>query len=63
MVSAKFNKADSNAKAIYVKLIRDEDCDTLRFRIVQKGDDAIIAADIMVYRVYVPYTPKNRMLL
>lgn len=63
LVSARFNKADSNAKAIYMKLIQDEDCDTLRFRIVQKGDDAIIAADIMVYKVYVPYTPKNRMLL
>lgn len=63
LVSARFNKADSNAKAIYMKLIQDENYDTLRFRIIQKGNDAIIAADIMVYKAYVPYTPKNRILL
>ena len=63
LVSARFNKADSNAKAIYMKLIQGENYDTLRFRIIQKGKDSIIAADIMVYKTYVPYTPNNRMLL
>ena len=63
LVRARFNKADSNAKAIYMKLIQGEDYDTLRFRIIQKGDDAIIAADITVYKAYVPYSPNNRMLL
>lgn len=63
LVSARFNKDDSNAKGIYMKLIQDEDYDTLRFRIIQKSNDAIIAADIMVYKTYAPYTPNNRMLL
>ena len=63
LVRARFNKADSNAKAIYMRLIQFEDYDTLRFRIIQKGNDTIIAADVMVYKTYVPYTPNNRMLL
>lgn len=63
MVSARFNKADSNAKAIYMKLIQGENSDTLRFRIIQKGNDTPISAEIMVYKKYVPYTPSNRVLL
>ena len=63
LVGARFNKADSNAEAIYMKLIQFEDYDTLRFRIIQKGNDTIIAADVMVYKAYVSYTPNNRMLL
>ena len=63
MVGARFNKADSNAEAIYMRLIQFEDYDTLRFRIIQKGNDTIIAADVMVYKAYVPYPPINRMLL
>ena len=63
LVRARFNKADSNAKGIYMRLIQFEDYDTLRFRIIQKGNDTIIAADVMVYKTYVPYTPNNRMLL
>lgn len=63
LVRARFNKADSNAKAIYMKLIQFEDYDTLRLRIIQKGNDTIIATDVMVYKTYVPYTPNNRMLL
>ena len=63
LVRARFNKADSNAKAIYMKLIQFEDYDTLRFRIIQKGNDSIIAADVVVYKKYVPYTLNNRMLL
>lgn len=63
LVRARFNKADSNAKGIYMRLIQFEDYDTLRFRIIQKYNDAIIAADVMVYKTYVPYTPSNRVLL
>ena len=63
LVRARFNKDDSNAKGIYMRLIQFEDYDTLRFRIIQKGNDTIIAADVMVYKTYVPYTPNNRMLL
>ena len=63
LVGARFNKADSNAEAIYMKLIQFEDYDTLRFRIIQKGNDTIIAADVMVYKTYVPYATNNRMLL
>ena len=63
MVSARFNKTDSNAEAIYMKLMQDEDYDILSFRIFQKDNIATIAAEIMVYKTYVPYTPNNRMLL
>ena len=63
MVGARFNKADSNAEAIYMKLTQYEDYDRLSFRISQKDNIATIAAEIMVYKTYVPYTPNNRMLL
>ena len=63
LVRARFNKADSNAKAIYMRLIQFEDYDTLRFRIIQKDNVATIAAEIIVCKTSVPYAPNNRMLL
>ena len=63
MVSARFNKADSNAEAIYMELIQYEVYDTLRFRIFQKENIATIAAEIMIHKTYVSYNPKNRILL
>lgn len=63
MVRARFNKADSNAEAIYMKLTPNESYDVLSFRIFQKENIATIAAKIVVYKTYVPYTPNNRILL
>lgn len=63
LVGARFNKADSNAEAIYMKLSQYEDYDRLNFRIIQKDNIATIAAEIIVCKTSVPYAPKNRMLL
>ena len=63
LVSARFNKADSNAEAIYMRLMQYEDYDTLSFRIIQKDNIATIAAEIIVCKTSVPYAPNNRMLL
>ena len=63
LVGARFNKADSNAEAIYMKLTQYEDYDRLSFRIIQKDNIATIAAEITVCKTYVPYAPNNRMLL
>ena len=63
LVSARFNKADSNAEAIYMRLMQYEDYDTLSFRIIQKDNDVTIAAEIVVCKTSVPYAPNNRMLL
>ena len=63
MVGTRFNKADSNAEAIYMKLMQDEDYDILSFRIFQKDNIATIAAEIIVRKTSVPYAPNNRMLL
>lgn len=63
MVSARFNKADSNAEAIYMELIPDEGYDTLNFRIFQKDNIFTIAARIIVCKTFVSYNPNNRVLL
>lgn len=63
MVGARFNKADSNAEAIYMKLTQYEDYDRLSFRIIQKDNIATIAAEIIVCKTSVPYAPNNRILL
>lgn len=63
LVGARFNKADSDAEAIYMKLTQYEDYDRLSFRIIQKDDIATIAAEIIVYKTSVPYAPNNRVLL
>lgn len=63
LVRARFNKDDSNAKGIYMNLIQYEDYDRLSFRIIQKDNIAIIAAEIIVCKTSVPYAPNNRMLL
>lgn len=63
LVSARFNKADSDAEAIYMKLTQYEDYDRLSFRIIQKDNIATIAAEIIVCKTSVPYAPNNRMLL
>lgn len=63
LVRARFNKADSNAEAIYMKLTQYEDYDRLSLRIIQKDNIATIAAEIIVCKTSVPYAPNNRMLL
>ena len=63
MVGARFNKVDSNAEAIYMRLMQDENYDILSFRIFQKDNIATIAAEIIVCKTSVPYAPNNRMLL
>lgn len=63
LVGARFNKADSDAEAIYMRLTQYEDYDRLSFRIIQKDNIATIAAEIIVCKTSVPYAPNNRMLL
>ena len=63
LVGARFNKADSNAEAIYMKLTQYEDYDKLSFRIIQKDNIATIPAEIIVCKTSVPYAPNNRILL
>lgn len=63
LVGARFNKVDSDAEAIYMKLAQYEDYDRLSFRIIQKDNIATIAAEIIVCKTSVPYAPNNRMLL
>ena len=63
LVGARFNKADSDAEAIYMRLMQYEDYDTLNFRIFPKDNIATISAAIVVCKTSVPYTPNNRTLL
>lgn len=63
LVGARFNKADSDAEAIYMKLTQYEDYDRLSFRIIKKDNIATIAAEIIVCKTSVPYAPNNRTLL
>lgn len=62
-LGARFNKSDSNAKAIYMRAIQCEDFDVLGFRIIPKDRDVTVAAEIEVVKSYYPYSPKNRILL
>lgn len=62
-LGARFNKSDSNAKAIYMRTVQSEDFDVLGLRIVPKDKDVIVAAEIEVVKSYYPYSPKNRILL
>lgn len=62
-LGARFNKSDSNAKAIYMRAIQCEGSDVLAFRIIPKNEDTIVAAEIEVVKSYYPFSPKNRILL
>lgn len=62
-LGARFNKSDSNAKAIYMRAVQSERFDVLGLRIVPKDKDTIVAAEMEVIKSYHPFSPKNRILL